>query len=60
MPTPRMSSGIRACCRLVMRAARHRSRRHNGRFRRLSTILPGSFCIFREMPSVTPVASIGA
>ena len=26
MPTPRMSSGIRACCRLVMRAARHRSR----------------------------------
>jgi hypothetical protein len=59
MHTLRMSSGIRACCRLVMRAARPRSRRHNGRFRRLSTILPGSFCIFREMPGVTPVASIG-
>jgi hypothetical protein len=30
MPMPRMSSGIRACCRLVMRAARHRSHRHPG------------------------------
>jgi hypothetical protein len=56
MPTPRMSSGIRACCRLVMRAARHRSRCLSGQFWRSSTILPGSFCIFREMPSVTPGA----
>ena len=30
MPTPRMSSGIRACCRLVMRAARDRSHRYPG------------------------------
>ena len=27
LPTPRMSSGIRACCRLVIRAARHISHR---------------------------------
>ena len=25
MPTPRMRSGIRACCRLEKRAARHRA-----------------------------------
>jgi hypothetical protein len=30
MPTPRMNSGIRACCRLVMRAGRHRSDQYPG------------------------------
>jgi hypothetical protein len=30
MPMPRMSSGIRARCRLVMMAARHRSHRCPG------------------------------
>jgi hypothetical protein len=51
-PTPRMSSGIRACCRLVMRAVRHSQSRHYARLicirRRLICRIQQSFQTLTE------------